>query len=166
MKARSQFSSIPTKNFRRSGTQRNALSWTKTSVLRELERLADRRVRVKMAYFSVNVPKALGISAPLLHALAKRIGRDHRLAQQLWATGVHEARILATLIGQSKKVTSSGDGALGAGFRLLGRGGCGVLLSLCPCQASLEQSDGLEPAPGRVCKACELFLNCLPQLQR
>ena len=106
MKARSQFSSIPTKHFRPSGTQRNALSWTKTSVLRELERLADRRVRAKMAYFSVNVPKALGISAPLLHALAKRIGRDHRLAQQLWATGVHEARILATLIGQSKKVTA------------------------------------------------------------
>src|SRR5206468_3603151 len=106
MKARSQFSSIPTKHFRRSGTQRNALSWTKTSVLRELERLADRRVRAKMAYFSVNVPKALGISAPLLHALAKRIGRNHRLAQQLWATGVHEARILATLIGQTKKVTA------------------------------------------------------------
>jgi len=106
MKARSQFSSIPRKPFRPSGTERNALSWTKTSVLRELERRADRRVRAKMAYFGVNVPKALGISAPVLHALAKRIGRDHRLAQQLWATGVHEARILATLIGQSKKVTA------------------------------------------------------------
>src|SRR5690349_15514061 len=107
MKGRSQFSSIPRKPFRPSGTERNALSWTKTSVLRELERRADRRVRAKMAYFGVNVPKSLGISAPVLHALAKRVGRDHRLAQQIWATGVHEARILATLIGESERVTAA-----------------------------------------------------------
>ena len=87
--------------------QRNAARWTKTAVLRELERLANPKVRAKMSYFGVNVPKSLGISAPLLHALAKRIGRDHRLAQEIWATGVHEARILATLIGQPEKVTAA-----------------------------------------------------------
>jgi len=59
-----------------------------------------------MAHFGVNVPKALGISAPVLHALAKRIGRDHRCARQLWATRVHEARILATLIGEPEKVSA------------------------------------------------------------
>jgi 3-methyladenine DNA glycosylase AlkD len=60
-----------------------------------------------MAYFGVKVPKAHGISAPVLHALAKRIGKDHRLAQDLWATGIHEVRILATLIGESEKVTAA-----------------------------------------------------------
>jgi len=55
----------------------------------------------------VDVPKAHGISAPVLHALAKRIGKDHRLAQQLWASGIHEARILAALIGESEKVTAA-----------------------------------------------------------
>jgi len=59
-----------------------------------------------MAYFGVEVPKAHGISAPVLHALAKRIGKNHRLAQQLWASDIHEARILATLIGESEKVTA------------------------------------------------------------
>ena len=59
------------------------------------------------SYFGVNVPKSLGISAPALHALAKHIGKDHRLAQEIWATGVHEARILATLIGESEKVTAA-----------------------------------------------------------
>jgi 3-methyladenine DNA glycosylase AlkD len=107
MKARSQSSSIPTKHFRRSGTQRNAPQWTKTAVLRELKKLANPKVRAKMAYFGVNVPKSLGISAPALHALAKRMGRDHRLAQEIWATGVHEARILATLIGEPEKVTTT-----------------------------------------------------------
>jgi 3-methyladenine DNA glycosylase AlkD len=42
-----------------------------------------------------------------LHALAKQIGKDHRLAQQLWTTGIHEARILAALIGESEKVTAA-----------------------------------------------------------
>src|SRR5438132_5247506 len=107
MKARSQSSSIPTKRFRRGGTPRNAPQWTKTAALGELKRLADPKVRAKMAYFGVNVPKALGISAPALHVLAKRIGRDHRCAQQLWATGFHEARILATLIGEPEKVAAA-----------------------------------------------------------
>ena len=107
MKAQSQSSSIPTKHFRRSGTQKNVPQWTKTAVLCELQKLANPRVRAKMAYFGVNVPKSLGISAPALHALRKQIRKDHRLAQEIWATGVHEARILATLIGEPEKVTAA-----------------------------------------------------------
>src|ERR1700674_1752627 len=107
MKARSRSSSTPTKRFRQSGGQKNAPRWTKTAVLRELRGLADPKVRAKMAYFGVHVPKAHGISAPVLHQFAKEIGKDHRLAQQLWATGIHEARILATLIGQPEKVTAA-----------------------------------------------------------
>ncbi|HVH70123.1 MAG TPA: DNA alkylation repair protein [Candidatus Dormibacteraeota bacterium] len=76
-------------------------------MLRELQALADPRVRGKMEYFGVHVPNAHGISAPVLHALAKRIGKDHSLALELWTTGIHEARILATLIGESEKVTSA-----------------------------------------------------------
>jgi 3-methyladenine DNA glycosylase AlkD len=53
------------------------------------------------------VSKAHGISAPVLHQFAKQIGKDHRLAEELWATGIHEARILATQIGESEKVTAA-----------------------------------------------------------
>jgi 3-methyladenine DNA glycosylase AlkD len=60
-----------------------------------------------MAYFGVRVSKAHGVSAPVLHQFAKQIGKDHRLAQELWATGIHEARILATLVGESEKVTAA-----------------------------------------------------------
>jgi len=72
-----------------------------------LKSLADPRVRKKMEYFGVRVPNAHGISAPVLHALAKQMGRSHSLAQELWATGIHEARILATLIGESDKVSAA-----------------------------------------------------------
>jgi 3-methyladenine DNA glycosylase AlkD len=59
-----------------------------------------------MEYFGVHVPTAHGISAPVLHALAKKIKKNHSLALELWDTGIHEARILATLIGESEKVTA------------------------------------------------------------
>jgi 3-methyladenine DNA glycosylase AlkD len=105
MKARSRSSSTPTRHFRQSGSRKNASHWTKAAVLRELRALADPKVRTKMEYFGVQVPKAHGITVPVLHQFAKHIGKDHRLAQQIWATGIHEAKILAALIGESKKVT-------------------------------------------------------------
>jgi 3-methyladenine DNA glycosylase AlkD len=107
MKARSRSSLTPT---RRSSSRRGsnlARKWTKAEVLRELKNLADPEVRAKMAYFGVNVPKAHGISAPVLHLFARQIGKDQELAEQLWSTGVHEARILAALIGEPEKVTSA-----------------------------------------------------------
>ena len=107
MKARSRSSSTPTKRSRQSHPRTMARQWTKEAVLRELKGLADPKVRAKMAYFGVTVSKAHGVSAPVLHKFAKHIGRDHRLAQQLWGTGVHEARILAALIGEADKVTAA-----------------------------------------------------------
>jgi 3-methyladenine DNA glycosylase AlkD len=107
MKGRSQSSSIRTRRSKSRRSSQKEERWTKAGVLRELKNLANPKVREKMAYFGVNVPKAHGISAPVLHALARRVGKNHELAEQLWATGIHEARILATLIGESAKVTSA-----------------------------------------------------------
>jgi 3-methyladenine DNA glycosylase AlkD len=76
-------------------------------VLRELKALANARVRAKMAHFGVNVVKAHGISAPVLHRFARQIGKDHQLARELWLTGIHEARLLATLIGDPEKVNAA-----------------------------------------------------------
>ena len=108
MRAQSLSSSIQTtRSDRRVVAARGKPHWTKATVLQEFKSLADPRVRAKMGYFGVHVPNAHGISAPVLHALAKKIGKNHTLALELWATGIHEARILATLIGESDKVTSS-----------------------------------------------------------
>ena len=43
--------------------------------------------------------------APNLRRLAKEIGREHDLAGELWRTGIHDARILATLIDDPAQVT-------------------------------------------------------------
>ena len=106
MKGRSQSSSTRIKRSKSHVTSR-AGEWSRAKVLQELKKLANSKVRAKMAYFGVKVPKAYGISVPVLHRLARRIGRNHELAEQLWASGIHEARILATLIGEPEKVTSA-----------------------------------------------------------
>src|SRR5260370_741138 len=105
MKAPSRSSSIPIRASKSSPRKPGGKRWTKARVLRELKCSANLRVREKMAYFGVRVPKAFGISAPLLHALARRIGKNHQLAEQLWSSGIHEGRILATLVGEPGKVT-------------------------------------------------------------
>lgn len=61
-----------------------------------------------MARFGINPDNTLGISIPFLRKLAKEINKNselsknptskHRLALNLWDTGIHEARILAVFI--------------------------------------------------------------------
>ena len=74
-------------------------------VLRKLEALADARVREAMPRFGVHAEKPLGISMPQLHKLVREIGTDHGLAQRLWSSGFHEARILAAMVDDPAKVT-------------------------------------------------------------
>lgn len=49
----------------------------------------------------------LGIRAPVLRAIAQGYRRNHELALHLWETGVHEARILATLVDDPHAVRRS-----------------------------------------------------------
>ena len=55
--------------------------------------------------FGINIDNALFIQMPILRDMAKSIGQNHKLAEDLWETGVHEARILACLIDEPDKVT-------------------------------------------------------------
>jgi 3-methyladenine DNA glycosylase AlkD len=58
-----------------------------------------------MAHFGIHVDNALGISMPFLRNLAKKIGKDHNLSQELWKTGIHEARILASMVDEPEQLT-------------------------------------------------------------
>jgi 3-methyladenine DNA glycosylase AlkD len=46
-----------------------------------------------------------GWTIPALRKLAREIGHHHALAQELWASEIFEARVLATLIDEPDKVT-------------------------------------------------------------
>jgi 3-methyladenine DNA glycosylase AlkD len=106
MKVRSRSSSIPTRRSKPERRSNIPKRWTKTALLRKLKQLADVKRRAKLECFGVNVVEAYGISTPALHALARRIGKNQKLANELWSSGIHEARILAALIGEPDKITA------------------------------------------------------------
>jgi 3-methyladenine DNA glycosylase AlkD len=60
-----------------------------------------------MARYGINPHNTLGVSIPYLRALAKECGKDHALALKLWDSGIHEARILASMVAEKDKVTRS-----------------------------------------------------------
>ena len=59
-----------------------------------------------MARYGINTAGTLGVPIPILRRLAKEAGRDHALARALWNSGIHEARILATLVDDPALVTA------------------------------------------------------------
>jgi len=61
--------------------------------------------RANLDRFGIDAPNALGVSMANLQKIAKRLGRDHALAAALWATGVYEARMLASLVDDPALVT-------------------------------------------------------------
>jgi 3-methyladenine DNA glycosylase AlkD len=59
-----------------------------------------------MARFGINPENTLGISIPELRRLARKAGKDHQLAEKLWQTGLHEARILAGMVDDPVRVSA------------------------------------------------------------
>ena len=47
----------------------------------------------------------LGIAMPVLRELARSHRRNHALALELWASGIHDARVLATLVENPNQIT-------------------------------------------------------------
>src|SRR5688572_6384116 len=75
------------------------------NVIARIRALARPGGREGMARFGINPDRALGVRIPDLRWLAKQVGTDHPLALGLWKTGIHEARILASMIDDPGAVT-------------------------------------------------------------
>ena len=76
------------------------------SVLAQLAAMGSEYNRLGMRRFGINIDRAFGVSMTALRPLARRYRRNHDLAAELWASGLHEARILAVLIEDPKLVTA------------------------------------------------------------
>jgi len=74
-------------------------------ILRQLKLLSNPDAVAGMARFGINPRNTFGVSIPNLRKMAKQIGKNHLLAQQLWTSGIHEARILAGMIDPPEEVT-------------------------------------------------------------
>ncbi len=75
------------------------------SVIKRLKSLSNPEAVEGMARFGINPKMTLGVSIPHLRQIAKDIGKNHKLALNLWETGIHEARILAGMIDEPDYVS-------------------------------------------------------------
>jgi 3-methyladenine DNA glycosylase AlkD len=71
----------------------------------ELEEAGSEENRAGMARFGIHTDNAFGVSIAELRPMARRVGRDHALAAELWASRFHEARILASMLDEPERVT-------------------------------------------------------------
>jgi 3-methyladenine DNA glycosylase AlkD len=69
-----------------------------------LKSLRDPRAVAGMTRYGINADNAFGIPIPRLRTIAKKIGKDHALSEQLWSSGIHEARIVASMIADPRMV--------------------------------------------------------------
>jgi len=74
-------------------------------VLDKLQSIAQPEYLEGMAKYGMAVEQRLGVSVPDMRKLAKEIGKDHRLALDLWRTGITEAKIVAAMVGDPDKLT-------------------------------------------------------------
>jgi 3-methyladenine DNA glycosylase AlkD len=76
-----------------------ALAW--------LKKRATRATRDGMARYAIPSDHAYGVAMKDIKALGTTLGRDQALAAALWTTGVYEARMLASFVGEAEKLTSA-----------------------------------------------------------
>ena len=76
-------------------------------IIQKLKSISDPEAVKGMARFGINPENTYGVSIPNLRKMAKETGVDHDLAQRLWESNIHEARILASMIDDPKMVAEA-----------------------------------------------------------
>jgi 3-methyladenine DNA glycosylase AlkD len=74
-------------------------------IVKELENLSNPEDINGMKRFGITPKKTYGIRIPELRKIAKKAGKDHNLAKELWEADYRETKILACMIEDSKLVT-------------------------------------------------------------
>ncbi len=77
------------------------------AIMEKLQSMRDPKAIEGMGRYGIRPQHNLGISVTTLRGIAKEIGKDHELALELWDSGIRDARILATLIGEPGKMTEA-----------------------------------------------------------
>lgn len=78
---------------------------TVDEIIAELTALADEKFKKNVVKMGIPEKYSIGVSTGVLRRLAKRIGKANEVAFELWNTGYHEAKLLAVLLFEVKKLT-------------------------------------------------------------
>jgi len=87
-------------------TPKRALEEQVQSALTWLQRHSTKATRDGMARYAIPSARAYGVAMRDIKALGKKLGRNQPLAVALWTTGVYEARMLASFVGDPDQLTS------------------------------------------------------------
>jgi 3-methyladenine DNA glycosylase AlkD len=82
------------------------MGFTAARLLAELRAHGSAENLAGMARFGIDPAGAYGAPLAVIRPIARRVGRDHALALELWDTGVREARVLAIFIADPARMTS------------------------------------------------------------
>lgn len=88
-----------------SSASSSAPGWTAKAVIERLEELGSEENRTGLARFGIDASRAFGVPLSVLRPFAKEIAGSSALADELWASGYHEARLLAILLTKPKDMT-------------------------------------------------------------
>lgn len=88
---------------------------TAEEILQELKEMGSEKEIAGMQRFGIQ-GAAFGIRIPQVRAYAKKLGKNHELAMQLWESGIREARIVAALVADPEKMSGEQMDAWAADF--------------------------------------------------
>ena len=89
---------------------------TATEVIAHLKTLASEENRQGMKRYGIRVDHALGISHGEQRRIGRLIGKNHERAFELWASGIMEARLIASITADPKFLTAEDAQAWAAEF--------------------------------------------------
>jgi 3-methyladenine DNA glycosylase AlkD len=78
---------------------------TVNQILKDLKSLSEPRAVKVWKRLGMDTSTFYGVGLTKIKNYSKKVGRSHELAGELWETGIHDARLLATMIEEPKKVT-------------------------------------------------------------
>src|SRR5262245_29357340 len=77
------------------------------SAIQWLKDHSTKAARDGMARYAIPSDHALGVAMKDIKTLGKLLGHNQELAAALWETGVYEARMLASFVGDPARITSA-----------------------------------------------------------
>lgn len=81
------------------------MAMTKDEIIEYLNEIRSDKFRKNIIKLGIPEEKSIGVSTGEIRKLARKIKIDHHLAEELWAAGYHEARLLSILIMDESKVS-------------------------------------------------------------
>lgn len=73
-------------------------------IIKELQEMASQKYKANVVKMGIPEESSIGVSTGDVRKLAKTIGKSNELASELWNTGYHEAKLLAVLVFDKKKI--------------------------------------------------------------